>query len=93
MDQITLSKLETGFQSVINSCSAGNESNTPDWLLAGVAVDAIRSFNQGTIFRDKWYGLTLEPGMSDKPSELARVEPLTLAKKIAAEMAAHMERF
>jgi len=50
------------FASVINRYSLENDSNTPDFILAIVALDAINSFNKSSIRRENWYGKTLGVG-------------------------------
>ena len=50
------------FASVINRHSLEKDSNTPDFILAIVALDAINSFNKSSIRRENWYGKTLGVG-------------------------------
>jgi hypothetical protein len=50
--------LASGFAGVINGCSAENESDTPDFMLAEYLVDCLVAFNTAANLRRKWYGET-----------------------------------
>ncbi len=41
---------------LINSYSKGNESNTPDYILADYLSDCLWVFDKAVIRREKWYG-------------------------------------
>lgn len=47
---------ERELQSLINSCSKENDSNTPDFILAKYVQNCLDSFTSATIQRDTWYG-------------------------------------
>lgn len=49
-------KVTDQFQSVINSNSLENESNTPDWVLANYLVNCLEAFNAGVRNRDNFFG-------------------------------------
>lgn len=44
-------------ESLINSCSIENESNTPDWMLADYLMTCLDDFADVMTKRDKWYGI------------------------------------
>jgi hypothetical protein len=48
-------------ENIINSCSAENGSNTPDFILAQYLVMCLDAFDYATKARDDWYGVHLEP--------------------------------
>lgn len=50
--------------SLLNSHSAENASNTPDFVLAAFLMDCLDAFNRATSHRDHWYGVHLAPGDS-----------------------------
>lgn len=56
---------------VFNSHSYENESNTPDFILAEVALDAVDSFNKTVATRGNWWGEDLK-----FPSPKAEVDNL-----------------
>jgi hypothetical protein len=47
--------LEERIRSAINSLSAENDSNTPDFILASYLLDCLKAFNSATNARTKWY--------------------------------------
>lgn len=48
--------LRQDLEDVINRHSAENESNTPDFILAGFLVDCLETFDHAVRAREKWYG-------------------------------------
>lgn len=42
---------------LINKHSEENESNTPDFVLAGYLYDCLEAFNRATRDRSQWYGM------------------------------------
>ena len=56
------SSLLIGFEGLINRHSVENGSNTPDHILAEVAVRAIESFDEAVLDRAAWYGRLDVPG-------------------------------
>lgn len=55
------SKFEKELQDAINKCSAENESNTPDWILAQYMGSCLRAFNVAVQQRENWYGRDPQP--------------------------------
>ncbi len=49
---------------LLNRHIAENESNTPDWILAEFLISQLGAFDAAVKQRDKWYGITPEPGVS-----------------------------
>jgi hypothetical protein len=47
---------------LINRHSMENSSNTPDFILARYLGQALRAFDEATIQRDQWYGISPQPG-------------------------------
>jgi hypothetical protein len=50
------SDLRDEIAAVINSHSAENGSDTPDWLLARYLMRCIEAFDEAVRAREKWYG-------------------------------------
>lgn len=48
--------LEGALRSVLNSYSAENASDTPDFILAEYVKGCLDAFNQAVRVREKWYG-------------------------------------
>ena len=46
----------------INSASAENGSNTPDFILAEYLTDCLAAFDKASRAREKWYGKALSIG-------------------------------
>jgi hypothetical protein len=44
----------------INSVSAENSSNTPDFILAEYLVGCLEVYRKATLERERWYGVQLE---------------------------------
>lgn len=57
-DDLFRSELE----SLLNSHSRENESNTPDFILAQYLTDCLRAFDHACRWRESWYGHHHEPG-------------------------------
>lgn len=53
--------LVTEIRRAINFASFEQYSNTPDFVLAEVAVQAIEAFGRGVVERDQWYGERRKP--------------------------------
>lgn len=47
-------------EQLINRHSVENNSNTPDFVLAGYLTDCLRAFNFAVNYRDRWYGYSGE---------------------------------
>ena len=54
-----MSELREQIEGVINSCSAENGSNTPDYILAEFLVRCLEAFDYSIRSRDNWYGVHL----------------------------------
>jgi len=50
-------------EKLINQECLENESNTPDFILAEYMCRCLDAFKSATLRREKWYDVTLEPGM------------------------------
>lgn len=48
---------------LLNRYSVDAATNTPDFILASYLVDCLDTFDKFAKWRDKWYGVKLEPGM------------------------------
>jgi hypothetical protein len=46
----------------INSCSAENGSNTPDFILAEYLMDCLAAYDKATKAREEYYGVEFAPG-------------------------------
>lgn len=69
-DEETAAKsLPRELAALLNKYSAENVSGTPDFVLAEVALDALKSFNENVHKRGEWRGETVEfkPGAVAKP--------------------------
>lgn len=49
--------LRQKLEQAINSVSAENGSNTPDFILADYMMACLAAFDCATVRRDEWYGL------------------------------------
>lgn len=52
--------LHKGIQTLVNSLSLENESNTPDWVIADYLVECLDVWNRTTDTRERYYGRTAE---------------------------------
>lgn len=52
---------------VLNSHSRENQSNTPDFILARVMVDALAAFERASTHRETWFGQALSINPGDAP--------------------------
>jgi hypothetical protein len=48
-------RLEERIRAAVNSASAENASNTPDFILASYLIACLDAFNAATNARAKWY--------------------------------------
>ena len=53
--------LERKLIALVNSESAENVSNTPDWILGQYLMACLNAFNTAAQQRDKWYGRDARP--------------------------------
>lgn len=78
----------TGFgqelAALINRHSLGNESNTPDWILARLMVQCLQAFEEASLAREKWYGKSLRPGQHEPEPKGPRTGLLDAARQIEA---------
>ena len=49
--------LRKKLEEAINSVSAENDSNTPDFILADYMMACLAAYDCATVRRDEWYGL------------------------------------
>lgn len=49
-------RLRKAIEAVINSASAENASDTPDFILAEYLIGCLDAFDQAVRQREKWYG-------------------------------------
>lgn len=47
---------------LLNRYCVDNSMNTPDFILASYLVDCLDTFDKVVKWREKWYGVKLEPG-------------------------------
>ena len=50
------SELEKELTALLNKCSAENDSDTPDFILAEYLMACLKAFEITVFKRDKWYG-------------------------------------
>lgn len=48
--------MEEEIRTILNKNSAENESDTPDYILAGSLLEALEAFNKAVRYRDAWQG-------------------------------------
>ncbi len=60
--QKPMSDLEKKIEQAINSVSAENDSNTPDFILAQYLISCLAAFNTAIQQRETWYGRDARPG-------------------------------
>jgi len=54
--QMLYPEFQKELASLINKHSMENESNTPDFILAGYLVECLNSWNKAVVHRKNWYG-------------------------------------
>lgn len=59
--------LQSEIADVLNRHSRENESNTPDFILAGVMIAALTAFEEASRHRETWYGSALSINPDDAP--------------------------
>jgi len=60
-------------EQLINKYSQENQSNTPDFILAGYLEDCLKAYNMAVQAREKWYGRPI--GSEYKHIVAAPIEP------------------
>lgn len=65
-----MSELEEKIRSAINSVSAENESDTPDYILAQYLSACLSAFNTATQQRETWYGRDPRPSAPTRRWEI-----------------------
>ena len=53
--------LKDDIKLMLNKNCVENESNTPDFILAEYLLKCLNAFENAIQYRDKWYGVHLEP--------------------------------
>ena len=53
--------LERKLIALVNSESAENDSNTPDWILGQYMMTCLKAFNTAVQQREQWYGRDPRP--------------------------------
>jgi len=51
-----MNDLRKNIESAINSASAENGSDTPDFILAEYLTDCLAAYDKAVVAREKWYG-------------------------------------
>ena len=59
MSNPNMNDLRKKIESAINSASAENGSDAPDFILAEYLTDCLAAFNKAAMAREKWYGRPL----------------------------------
>lgn len=59
-------KLRDDLTVLLNRHGYENHSNTPDYILADVAIAALEAYSAATRLRDQWYSISPAPGWSGK---------------------------
>jgi hypothetical protein len=65
--------LDKKLERAINSVSAENQSNTPDFILANFLMNALAAVDMAIQQRDKWYGIRPAPHASAQINEPPQV--------------------
>ena len=55
-----VTELEMEVEGAINRASRENDSNTPDWILAGFMMRCLDAFELASNKREVWYGVHLD---------------------------------
>ena len=64
-----MSDLRKKIESAINSTSAENISDTPDFILAEYLTDCLAAYDKAVVARKKWYGRPKFPSVKSKESK------------------------
>lgn len=56
-----MERLRKKIEQAINSVSAENGSDTPDFILAKYLTDSLEAFDRAVNWREKWYGRDRKP--------------------------------
>ena len=56
-----MDNLERKLIALVNSESAENDSNTPDWILGQYMMTCLKAFNTAVQQREQWYGRDPRP--------------------------------
>ena len=79
--------LHNDIRDVLNRHSAENGSNTPDFILARLLLDALAAFDKAVVHRAGWYGRIDEPGLvapSSPGAEMTREGKLRGIQRLSA---------
>ena len=68
-EQVKRDSLKQQIEHLLNSYSAENESNTPDFILATYITRCLDAFNEATNDRTSWYGNSGEVFRAEKLKE------------------------
>ena len=66
--------LEHAIAAALNSVSAENPSNTPDFILAQYLLGCLEAWNAGVTAREKWYGRDKQVTGGSGPDPIAPKE-------------------
>jgi hypothetical protein len=69
-----MGSLENDISKLLNSYSAENDSNTPDFILAQYLMACLAAFNVAVQQRETWYGRDARPA-APRPSTDKEGEP------------------
>lgn len=68
--------LEAAIAAALNSFSAENASNTPDWILAQYLLGCLAAWNTAVQQRETWYGRDPRPAsICDAPDTVLPAKP------------------
>ena len=56
---MTYKTLQDEIAGALNRHGRENKSNTPDFILAKMMIDALAAFESASLDREKWYGKSL----------------------------------
>lgn len=56
--ELTNATLEQELTTLLNKCNQENNSDTPDFILAGYLLDCLAIWNKNVNRRNEWYGNT-----------------------------------
>lgn len=66
MSNPNMNDLRKKIESAINSASAENGSDTPDFILAEYLTDCLTAYDKAVVSREKWYGRPELPNPTNK---------------------------